>query len=181
MDGQRLKTSLYSKPTDAHSYLLPTSSHPHHVFKSIPYSQCLRIRRICSENEDAEKNIQDLQDHLSKRGYDPKLVEESIEKAKTVDRSSLLIYNEKKKNKRVPLVLTYDSRLNKASRTVSEQMSTLHMDEKLCKIFPDPPLISFRRNRNLRDLLVSTRLPDPKTDECSDAIRINAAIRINFP
>ena len=63
------------------------------------------------------------------------------------------------------LVLTYDSRHNKASRTVSEQMSTLHMDEKLCKIFPDPPLISFRRNRNLRDLLVSARLPDPKTDE----------------
>ena len=65
----------------------------------------------------------------------------------------------------VPLVLTYESRLDKSSRTVKERMSFLHIDERLCKIFPDPPLISFCRNRNLRDLLVSARLHTPKTDE----------------
>jgi predicted GIY-YIG superfamily endonuclease len=152
-------TSLYSKPTDAHSYVLPTSSHPYHIFKSIPYSQCLRIKRICSENEDAEKHIQDLQNHLSKRGYDLDLIKESVEKAKTLDRSSLLVYKEKERNNRVPLVLTYDKKLADASKTVKKHLDTLHEDEKLKKVFPDPPLISFRRNRNLRDLLVSARLP----------------------
>ena len=141
LDGLRLETSLKKKKIPANLRMRihifsPTSSHPHHVFKSIPYSQCLRIRRICSENEDAEKHIQDLQNHLSKRGQNHKLVDESIEKTKVMDRSSLLMYKEKKRN-------TYDSRLDKASKTVKERMSFLHMDEKLCKIFPDPPLISF--------------------------------------
>ena len=70
-----------------------------------------------------------------------------------------------KKTSSINLVLTYDSRLDKASKTVKERMSSLYMDEKLCKIFLDPPLISFRINHNLRDLLVSARLPTPKTEE----------------
>ena len=36
--NNRLETQLYSKPTDSHAYLLPTSCHPKHTFTSIPYS-----------------------------------------------------------------------------------------------------------------------------------------------
>ena len=41
-----LSTSVYYKPTDAHSYLLHSSSHPEHVKNSIPFSQFLRLRRL---------------------------------------------------------------------------------------------------------------------------------------
>ena len=42
-----LHTDLYIKPTDGHQYLHYQSSHPLHIKNSIPYSQALRVSRIC--------------------------------------------------------------------------------------------------------------------------------------
>ena len=44
-------TDVYSKPTDKHQYLSPSSCHPKHCFKSIPFRQASRIKRICSTVE----------------------------------------------------------------------------------------------------------------------------------
>ncbi len=52
INGNRLVTSVFYKPTDSHSYLLYSSSHPNHTKRSIPFSQFLRLRRLCSEDED---------------------------------------------------------------------------------------------------------------------------------
>ena len=46
----KLRTDLYVKQTDNHQYLRSSSCHPYHCTKLIPYSQALRINRICSEN-----------------------------------------------------------------------------------------------------------------------------------
>ena len=42
-----LETTLYCKPTDTHNYLLYSSEHPRHLLRGIPFSQLLRVRRIC--------------------------------------------------------------------------------------------------------------------------------------
>ena len=46
----KLITDLYVKQTDSHQYLDPSSCHPYHCTKSIPYSRALRINLICLEN-----------------------------------------------------------------------------------------------------------------------------------
>ena len=43
IEGNGLCTSVHYKPTDSHSYLLYSSSHPSHVKNAIPYSQFLRL------------------------------------------------------------------------------------------------------------------------------------------
>ncbi|KAJ8019318.1 hypothetical protein HOLleu_42161 [Holothuria leucospilota] len=35
-NNTQLETKIYSKPTDSHAYLLPTSCHPKHTFASFP-------------------------------------------------------------------------------------------------------------------------------------------------
>ncbi|OCT70572.1 hypothetical protein XELAEV_18037496mg [Xenopus laevis] len=43
-------TSIYYKPTDCNIILSPNSCHPPGVFKSLPYSQLSRVRRITSKD-----------------------------------------------------------------------------------------------------------------------------------
>ena len=52
IEGNSLSTSVYYKPTDSHSYLLYSSSHPSHVKNSILLSQFLRFRCLCSNDSD---------------------------------------------------------------------------------------------------------------------------------
>ena len=46
INGGKLSTELYTKPTDRHMYLNYHSEHPPILRKAITYFQFLRIRRI---------------------------------------------------------------------------------------------------------------------------------------
>ena len=50
--AQGLTTSIHDKETDSHSYLTYTSSHPVRRKKSVPFRQFLRLKRICSDEND---------------------------------------------------------------------------------------------------------------------------------
>jgi len=53
-DKAKLKTRLFVKPTDQPMLLHNSSYHPNSLKHSIPYSQALRINRICSNQNDVE-------------------------------------------------------------------------------------------------------------------------------
>ena len=46
-----IDVDLYTKPTDTHQYLLPSSCHPKHCSRNVPHSLALRIRRIHDHSE----------------------------------------------------------------------------------------------------------------------------------
>ena len=55
-----LSTSVHYKPTDSHNYLLHSSSHPQHVKNAIPFSQFLRLRRLCSDDTDFNNKCEEI-------------------------------------------------------------------------------------------------------------------------
>ena len=73
-----LMTDLFVKPTDTHQFLDPSSSHPYHCNKRIPYSQALRSNRICSDIESFDKGSNDLEGCLMERGYNEKIIRRKI-------------------------------------------------------------------------------------------------------
>ena len=62
INGNRLTTSVFYKPTDSHSYLLYSSSHPNHTKQSISFSQFLHLRRLCSEDEDFQSKSLEMRE-----------------------------------------------------------------------------------------------------------------------
>jgi len=63
IQGSPLSTDLYTKPTDSHNYLYYDSAHPQRCKNSIPYSQFLRIRRICTSKVDCSPDKEQKQSH----------------------------------------------------------------------------------------------------------------------
>ena len=51
-----LETTIYRKQTDRQNYLEARSEHPKLLKDSIPYSQALHIKQICSSRQEHSKN-----------------------------------------------------------------------------------------------------------------------------
>ena len=49
LDNNKLLTKTYGKPCDDHAFLVPSSCHPSHTLRNIPYSTALRIYKNTSE------------------------------------------------------------------------------------------------------------------------------------
>ena len=63
-----IQTDVYSKPTDSHLYLSPSSAHPKHVFKAIPFGVALRLRRNCSEDNFLNNRLEEYKGYLIEIG-----------------------------------------------------------------------------------------------------------------
>ena len=63
---KRLSTSEHYKATDSHSYLRYGSCQPKPCKNAIPYSQFLRLRRLCSEVNEMENFFLDYFDYPQK-------------------------------------------------------------------------------------------------------------------
>ena len=167
---RKLYTDLYCKPTDAHNYLLYNSSHPQHLTRSLPYSQLLRIRRICHYIDDYDKNATLIGQHFLLRGYPEDLIIEAMIRARRMDRTSLLTPKETVPTEsnwnNIFLVTTHNSDCTPLRDIVQTNWNILGRTVHTEGIFQYPPTFGYRRNKNLKDLLVQAKLtPTPTTDK----------------
>ena len=90
IEGGRLVTNLYVKPTNLQLFLDYFSNHPQHCKEGIIYSQALRIIERCTKPEDMEANLQILKQKLTDRNFPENLIEKKFRKAKAQERSTIL-------------------------------------------------------------------------------------------
>ena len=66
-------------------------------------------------------------------------------------------------------VVTYNPKLPSLPKILKESQSILQSSERCAIVFPEVPLVSYRRSRNLSDLLCSRCLtPNPTTEPNRD-------------
>ena len=150
-----IKTSLYTKPTDAHLYLNAKSSHPRHVIKNLPKGQFIRVRRICSEDSDFDRCASQMKKYFLLRGYTEKHLQEAINMVKKIPRNDLLKERERtsEKDPHSIFVITWHPKLKQLPSILNENFKILNNDPKLQSIFNEKPTVAFRRKKNLSNFL----------------------------
>ena len=94
-----------------------------------------------------------------KRGYREQQLDNEIHQALAISRENCLQSRPNQdKSAGIPLVVTYHPILPNLQSITRCHLSTLHNSERLREAFPFPPLIAFRRQKNLRDFLVRATL-----------------------
>ena len=150
----KLQTKVYHKPTDRTSLLHYKSEHPSGTKTSIIYSQALRIKRICSETIEMLKEFTILKEKLLTRGYSEHIINFHVNKTYSISRDELLREKQLKKNTtKLPFITTYNKTLPNIRSAIENHWNTLQINNKISELFQDKPVIAYRRNKNLSDLI----------------------------
>ncbi|CAG2212664.1 unnamed protein product [Mytilus edulis] len=158
-----VEVELYTKPTDTHSYLHYDSEHPIPCKKAGPYGQFLRVKRNCTNDADFRKHSATLLKYYKFRGYNETLLNTSLIKAEAKDRKALLnpVKKDTKKMTRIPLVLSYTKASPNLRQIIDTTWPLLHIKETTKQIFSEQPLFAYKRNKNLKDILVRAAFQYP--------------------
>ena len=161
-------TDLFQKSSDRVTYLLPSSSHPGHICRNIPYSLGYRLKRICSSEADYKVRLDELSSNLLSRGYCNKVIKSAFQRLNQISREQALQKVSKTKKNNTTFTLTYDPRMNSPSEIVKRHYMIASNDPSFRKNFPEIPRIAFRRSRNLGELLMRSKLYEVNENRHSD-------------
>ena len=192
-----ITTKLYCKPTDSHNYLLFSSEHPRHILNGIPYSQFVRVKRLCSKQEDFLSNCYMLSAHFARRGYQRNLIRSALMRADLLERADLL--NKQHLLKSNPIIhptntdlerstfycITTHNPLNPPIQEVVLKNWEILGKTKTTRTILDAKIIfGRRRNKNLLDQLVhastsSKPIEDRNVSSCNRPSTCRYCCRIN--
>ena len=154
-------TDLHSKPTSAHNYLHRSSFHPPSLIRSIPKTQFIRIRRICSRLTDYDSHCSRFIQYFMQRGYSEKSLSNAAAEVRRMERDDLLSY---KKRAAGPLRTIFSVKWHPKFRQFPNLLRNAYQNmtsSNFKQMLPNPPMVAFRRNSRFKDRLVHSRHGPP--------------------
>ena len=105
-------------------------------------------------------------DYLVNRGYELNFLKTQIRRATDISRNDALKPKPKQQTDTVPFVITYNPALPNISRIIHKHSDVLYSSDRCKNVFTNPPLVAYRRCKNISDILVRANLPEPtNTDQ----------------
>ena len=92
------------------------------------------------------------------RGYPKSLTETQRRRAEESNRMDLLTEKEKQRNARTPFTTTYNHHHPPIQQIINAHWPILQTSKRTATALTDPPVVAYRRNKNLRDILGQTHL-----------------------
>ena len=123
----------------------------------------MRLRRICSTDTFFDQRCKELIAYLVKRGYNQSFRRKEINRVPCIPRHETLEPRQQNNNANLlPFVITFNPVLPNPASTVRKHLAILQSSNQCKQTFYSPPVLAYKRSASLRDLLVRTRLHDPK-------------------
>ncbi len=157
-----LSTKLYRKPTDRNAYLHFNSYHPVKQKVNIPFGQFLRAKKICTSNDEAEISFKEIEAKFKIRGYPITHLKEQKRKAGLMNREELLQEKNAEKGRKIPFTTIFNKHLPNINPIIEKHWHLLKTNPEIAPNFSEKPVLAFRRNKNLRDILGQTHLSKNK-------------------
>ena len=167
-DG-KIITETYSKATDIHQYLNPSSCHPTHIFKGIPKSVIIRQRRNCTRREEFIKCSREYKGYLLTSGYEEIEINKAFAPLINVNRKHLLTENNhghKKKQKdsdrKYRFITNYEPSFTNIRKVLFKHQHILMNSHILKKVFPrgakDFQIVEKRGGPNIKEYLAPSKV-----------------------
>ena len=156
-----LDTTVYTNRTDRTLLLHQTSFHPQSCKDAIIYSQALRYRRIITDNNLLQKRLNDLLITLVHRGYKKETIQTAFNKALQHTQNDLLYKSENNQKNNSPIFsIPYNNNTKHIVKIlpVHKHWNIIENDPTLRILWPEPPIVAYQRNKNLKDNQVQTKL-----------------------
>ena len=119
----------------------------------------LRLLRTNSSQFTFEENIRNFKTHLQNRDYPARIVEKHLSEIKFSDREKSLAQKNKTARKKIlPFVTQYHPALPNLKDTPMGRWHHIENQPQLREIFKEPPTISYRKEKSLKDILVKAKL-----------------------
>jgi len=154
-----LEVRTHFKPTETFQYTNFYSCHPPGVTKGFIKGEALRLLRTNSSQLTFEENIRNFAVRLKNRGYPAATVEKHLSEVKFSERkTSLTNKNRTAQKKILPFVTQYHPALLAIKETLMGKGHLIHNQPQLRNIVKEPPLLSYRKGKSLKDTLVKAKL-----------------------
>ena len=129
-----------------------SSSHPRHTLNSIPFSQFLRLRRLCSDDIDFNHQCDLMRSFFLNRNYPTDVVSRALTKVCSISRESALTPKNRDSNNRIPFTVNFHPVNLGIKQIIHNNFKLLTSDSETSAIFDQPPLFSFKRDRSIRNV-----------------------------
>jgi len=148
-----LEVRTHFKSTETFQYTNFYSCHPPGVKKGFIKGEALRLLRTNSSRINFEENTSNFKTRLQNRGYPASIVEKQTSEIKFSDRELSLEQKNKTARKKILPFVPFNLK-----DTIIGNWHLKDSQPQLRNIFKEPPIISYRKGKSLKEILVKAKL-----------------------
>ena len=147
------------KPTETFQYTNLYSCHPPGVTKGFIKGEAIKASKNNSSEITFEENMRNFSTCLKNRDYPATTVEKHLSEVIFADRKKALEQRNKNASKKIlPFVTQYHPALPNLKNILMGKWHLIQNQPYLRNIFKEPPLISYRKGKSLKDTQVRAKL-----------------------